>query len=262
MPDRKNKPILNIIGEYNINGESYVLKELLEELGVNVHCIFTGLSDIDRIASAHEVDLNLLICQSSGRFLAEAMLKKFNIPYERVSFFGFSNTCESLRKIGRYFGFGSRAEKIIAREEKYLKEIKKELLPRLKGKKAALFFGAARMSILMDVLEKDMGMKVIFTGSQFGDIPTYMETWEKASDGTYLIDDAGENELESLLHELKPDVFMGGTKENFLSHKTGVGFVLFPQPKHAGPYIGLKGFANFVRDVYKAIYAPVWRLAK
>ena len=258
---KASRPLVDIIGDYNINGETYLIKSLLSRMGIDVHCVFTGEADIEKMACAHEAELNLLICQSSGRFLAEAMQKKYGIPYQKVSFFGLSRTCDSLRKIGAWFGLGAEAENLIIDETKKLAHLKENFISRLKGKKAALFFGAARMSMLMDALENDMQMQVVFTGSQFGDLSTYMEAWEGAREGTYLIDDASDSELEDLLHDLKPDVFMGGTKENFLSHKLGIGFVLFPQPKQAGPYIGFEGFANFVRDVYKAVYAPVWRLA-
>ncbi len=101
----------------------------------------------------------------------------------------------------------------------------------------------------------------VYKCSQFADQLTYQETIESLrKKDTIIIDDASEHELEHLLQELKPDVFMGGTKENFLSHKFRVGFVLFPQPKIEGPYVGFKGFLNFANSLYKAIYAPVWNL--
>ena len=251
---------VNIIGDYNINGESKVLKSLLEEMGIRVRCIFTGHADYEGIIAAHSVRLNLLICQSSGRFLAEALQKRYGIPYLKVTFLGPSQTMASLRKIGQYFGLEAQAEKIIATGYKAIKPGLDRFLPRLKGKRAALFFGAARMASLIKALD-DMGTDVVFTGSQFGDLTTYKEACQTVSPGTYIIDDASEHDLEHLLDELRPDVFMGGIKEQYLSHKFGIGFCPFPQLRRAGPYVGFQGFLNFAGSVHNAVYAPVWKLA-
>lgn len=250
---------VNIIGEYNINGEAQVIKFLLTQMGINVHCVFTGDAPYEKITSAHQVKVNLLICQNTGHFLAQMMERRYGIPYLKVSFFGLSQTKASLRKIGQYLGLEKEAEKLIAKECKAIKSTLSQLLPKLRGKKAALFFGATRMTSMIRAI-RDLGMKVIFTGSQFGDVMTYIDTWQTVKPGTYIIDDASEHDLENMLHGLKPDVFMGGTKEQYLSHKLGIGFCLFPQPKLAGPYVGFWGFVNFASSVYQAIHAPVWRL--
>jgi nitrogenase molybdenum-cofactor synthesis protein NifE len=250
---------VNIIGDYKI-GESMVLKSLLEEMGIRVRCIFTGHADYEGITAAHRVKLNLLICRSSGRFLAEALQERYEIPYLEVTFMGLSQTMAGLRRIGQYFGLETQAEKVIATGYKAVKPGLDRLLPGLKGKKAALFFGAARMASLVKALD-DMGMEVIFTGSQFGDSATYKETWQNVNPGAYIIDDASEHDLEHLLDELRPDVFMGGIKEQFLSHKFGIGFCIFPQLKCAGPYVGFKGFLNLAASVHNAVHAPVWKLA-
>ena len=251
---------VNIIGDYNINGESMVLKSLLEQMGIRVRCVFTGHADYEGITAAHRVKLNLLICQNSARFLTEGLQKRYGIPYLEVTFLGLSQTIASLRRIGQYFGLESQAEKVIATEYKAIKPGLERLLPRLKGKKAALFFGAARMASLVKALD-DMGIEVTFTGSQFGDSSTYKDAWRNVNPGTYIIDDASEQDLEHLLDELRPDVFMGGIKEQFLSHKFGIGFCLFPQLKCAGPYVGFKGFLNLAASVHNAVHAPVWKLA-
>ena len=252
---------VNIIGDYNINNESKVLKSLLEKMGIRVRCIFTGHADYEGIIAAHRVRLNLLVCQSSGRFLAEALQKRYGIAYLKVTFLGPSQTMASLRKIGQFLGLEREAERVIATGYKAIKPGLDRFLPKLRGKRAALFFGAARMASLIKALD-DMGTEVVFTGSQFGDLTTYKETWQTVNPGTYIIDDASEHDLEHLLDELRPDVFMGGIKEQSLSHKFGIGFCLFPQLKCAGPYVGFQGFLNFASSVHNAVYAPVWKFAK
>ncbi len=250
---------VNIIGDYNINNESNVLKNLLKKLGINVHCVFTGDSSVEKIRSSHRVRLNMLICQNTGRELAGFMKDKYDIPFITTSMFGLSDTVSSLKKIGSFFHIEDRVNKFISDEYNAIRPELNRFKEKLSGKKAALFFGAARMAIVLRALQ-DLDMEVVFTGSQFGDRMTYEETMESSRGNTVIVDDASEHDLEHLLETLKPDVFMGGTKENFLSHKLRVGFVLFPQPKIEGAYIGFRGFINFANSLYKAIYAPVWKI--
>jgi len=252
---------VNIIGDYNVNGETEVLKSLLAKIGINVHAVFTGDVSYEKITTAHQVKLNLLICHTTGRVLANAMQRKFGIPYLKVSFFGLSRCKDSLKKIGEFFGLEKKVKKLINEELEIIKPKLTQFLPKLKSKKAGLFFGGARMSLIAEAI-KDLGMEIVFTGSQFGDKMTYNETWNIVNSGTYIIDDASEHDLEYMLNKLRPDVFMGGIKEQYLSHKFGIGYCLFPQPKHAGAYVGFRGFINFARDIYKAIYAPVWKLTR
>ena len=247
---------INIIGQYNVT-ETRLVSSLLSKMGLNVHCVFTGEASYERIVTAHCVKLNLLICQNTGRFFAEAMQKKYGVPYLKVSFFGLSESIDSLRKIGRYFGLEKEAERVIDEEYEVIKPQLAQLLPRLKGKRAAIFLGAARVANLVKTF-KDLGMEVLFTGSRFGDAANYKDAWRIVKPGSYIVDDPSDYDLEYLLYELAPDVFIGGIKEQFLSHKFGIGLCL-PQ---TGAYVGFKGFSSFAQSVYAAVYAPVWQLAR
>ncbi len=256
-PEKVGPFDVNIIGEYNINGETGAIRSLLARMGIRVNCVFTGDASYESICSSHRVKLNLVICQNTGKELARIMRDRFGIPYMKVSFFGMAHTEASLKKLSQYFGLEKKAQKVIEEEKAFIRPFLNQILPALSGKRAALFFGAAKMSLLLKALD-EMGMEVIFTGSQFANKDTYRNAWDQAKRGTFFIDNASEADIEHLLSELHPHVFMGGTKENFLSHKLGVGFCLFPQPEICGPYVGFKGFLNLAWSIYKAIYAPVW----
>jgi len=243
---------VNIIGEYILD-ETRIIKSLLSKMGINVHCVFTGDVPYEKIVTAHCIRLNLLLCQNTGRFLAEEMQKRYGIPYLKVSFFSLSETMNSLRKIGRYFGLEEEAERVINEEYNAINPKLAKFLPKLKEKKAAIFVGANRMAELVKTFE-DLGMDVVFTGSRFGDATDYTNAWQMVKPGSYVANDLSDCDLESLLYELRPDVVMGTTKEQSLSHKFGVGLCL----PHDGGYVGFKGFLKFAEMIYKAIYAPVW----
>ncbi|MCK4731284.1 MAG: hypothetical protein KAT65_02400, partial [Methanophagales archaeon] len=147
--------------------------------------------------------------------------------------------------------------RVIDEEYRAIKPQLARFLPGLKGKKAAIFLGATRMTDLVKTFD-DLGMEVVFTGSRFGDAVNYRDAWQMIKAGACIVDNPSECDVETLLYELKPDVFIGGIKEQSLSHKFGIGLCL-PQ---MGAYVGFRGFTNFARSVYKAVYAPVWRFAR
>ena len=246
---------VNIIGQYNVN-ETKIIKSLLSKMGVNVHCVFTADASYEKIATAHRVKLNLLICQNTGQFFAEAMQERYGVPYLKVSFLGLSQSIDSLRRIGQYFGLEKEAETIIDEECKAIKPQLTQFLPGLKGKKAAVFLGAARIADLIKTFE-NLNMDVAFVGSRFGNAINYRDIRQMAKVKIHIVDDPSEQNLENLFCKLRPDVFITGIKEQSLCHKFGIGSVL-PQ---LGAYVGFKGFLNFTRSVYKAIYAPVWRFS-
>lgn len=247
---------VNIIGQYNIN-EAKIINVLLKKMGINVHCVFTADAPYEKIITAHKVKLNLLVCKNSGHNFAKIMQERYGIPYLKVSFVGVSKTRESLYKIAEFFNLEDKLKKIILEEGNVIKPQLQRLLPKLKGKKAAIFLGAARVADLINTLQ-DLGMYVVFAGTRFGNKDNYAEMQQRLKQETYIVDDPSERDLESLIYKSKPDVIIGGIKEQFLCHKFGIGYVL-PQ---MGAYVGFKGFLNFAQNLYKAIYAPVWRFTR
>ncbi|MDI6605247.1 MAG: nitrogenase component 1 [Thermoanaerobacteraceae bacterium] len=247
---------INIIGEYDVKGDLQKIKSLLEKIGVRVLCTFTGDASIDKISYSHYAKLNVLHCRKTGAYFADKMEKKYGIPSMKVSFFGVKQTSEALRKIAYFFDIGEKAENIIKKEIEMTWKKTEKFRKKIEGKSVAMYFGGSRMGTMVKAFE-DLGMEVIVTGSQFGRQEDYEEAAKNVSDGTLIIDDANDMEIEEMLTIYKPDLFVGGTKEKYLSHKLGVPFLLFPQ--NTSPYAGFEGFCNFAEDVYQAIYAPVWK---
>lgn len=257
---------VNIIGQYNAM-EAKIIKSLLSKMGINVHCIFTANAPYEKIITAHRVKLNLLICQNSGRFFAENMQERYEVPYLKVSFLGISQSMDSLRRIGRYFNLKKEAETVIDEEYKVIKPKLASILPKLKGKKAAIFLGAARVADLIKTLQ-DFGMNAVFVGTRFGNATNYRNIGQTAKINPirknspnnevkmHIIDDPSEQNLENLFYKLRPDVFITGMKEQSLCHKFGIG-TLLPQ---MGAYAGFKGSLSLAQNLYKAIYAPVWQI--
>jgi nitrogenase molybdenum-iron protein alpha chain len=168
MP-RTEKYRINMLGEYNIGGDAFVLEDLLERCGITLVATFSGNSTYDAFASSHMADLNAVMCHRSINYVAEMMEKKFGIPWVKVNFIGAEGTAKSLRRIAEYFNepeLNESVERVIAEEMPAVIKARDEARSRCEGKSAMLFVGGSRAHHYQ-TLFKELGMKVIAAGYEF-----------------------------------------------------------------------------------------------
>lgn len=72
---------INLLGEFNLAGEAWLLKRYYEELGLEVVATITGDGRVDDIRRAHGAALNVVQCSGSMFHLARAMKERYGIPY-------------------------------------------------------------------------------------------------------------------------------------------------------------------------------------
>jgi len=250
---------LNILGEFNVAGDFWAIKPLLEKIGVSIQAVVTGDSTVEEIAQANLAQLNLVQCQKSSRYLADAMEELYNIPQIRVNFFGVEETSASLRAIAKFFNDPQMMETV----EKIIKSgtegVEESIIPyhqRLSGKKVAVYVGGNKAWSLIRAFE-ELGMEVLLTGTQNGLPEDYQRIKETVRDGTLVVDDANAMELARLLGKYKPDLMVSGAKEKYLSLKMGVAFCDFNHDRISA-FAGFEGFLNFAREVDRAVSSPVW----
>ena len=160
---------INLLGEYNIGGDAFVLEKMFAECGFTLVSTFSGNSSYDDFCKSHNVDLNLVMCHRSINYMAEMMQTKFGIPWLKINFIGAQATADSLRKLARYFGDSKlidTVEKYIAQEMPEVEKVQAELRPRLEGKLALLFVGGSRAHHYQELF-KEIGMKVVGAGYEF-----------------------------------------------------------------------------------------------
>jgi len=248
---------INLIGEYNIDGDLWELKPLFEGMGLRIITAFTGNASYDDLCKMHAAKLNVVHCQRSSTYIADLVRDKFKIPYIPVTLFGMEKTSESLRQVAQFFGLEQRAEEVIARE---LAAIEPELnfyKAKLQGKRVMVYVGAPRVWHWIPVFY-ELGMEVVAGASTFGHEDDYQKINREARDGVLIIDNPNELELEEVLETYHPDLFLTGLKEKYLSLKMGIP-AINSHSYEQGPYAGYRGVLNFARDMYKALYNPVWK---
>jgi nitrogenase molybdenum-iron protein alpha chain len=160
---------VNLLGEYNIGGDAFLLEKLFEKCGVTLISTFSGNASVDRFANAHTSDLNLIMCHRSINYVADMMEQKYGIPWIKVNFLGAQATSNSLRKIAQYYGdkkLIDRVEEVIAEEMPAVEKAQAEIRPRLEGKLAMMFVGGSRAHHYQELFN-EIGMITIAAGYEF-----------------------------------------------------------------------------------------------
>ena len=161
---------INLLGEYNIGGDGFVLEEIFNRCGIKQISTFSGNSTYDSMANSHTADLNLVMCHRSINYAAEMMEKKYGIPWMKVNFIGADATAKTLRKIAQYFedsGLTARVEQVIAEEMAAVEAKRAVVKARCQGKTAMLFVGGSRAHHYQELF-KEIGMKTVAAGYEFG----------------------------------------------------------------------------------------------
>ena len=255
------RPRINILGDFNVAGDVWLIKPLFEQMGIKVIVSLTGDSTVEYISRASEADLNLVQCSGSMTYLARWMQKEYGIPYLTVSFFGIEDLSIALRKTAEYFGsedIKEKAEEILETETKRIMPEISQILERVRGKKAAIYMGGPAKALTLIKGFSELGMDVVIIGTQTGQKEDYEQISYSVRDGTVIVDDANPLELAELLVKQKADLMVAGVKERFIAYKLGIAFCDFNHDRVV-QFEGFDGFVNFAREVDSSINSPVWK---
>ena len=252
---------INILGDFNLAGETWIIRDYYERMGVTVLSTVTGDGRVDNIRRMHRAALNVVQCSGSMSHLARLLKEHHGQPFLRVSYFGIEDTAAALYDVARHF---DNAE-IMDKAREVVREETKDLIPELEryrsalaGKRAAIYVGGAFKAFSLVRALRMLGMRTILTGSQTGTKEDYEQLRDLCDPGTVIIDDANPLELCRFLKEKGCDLFIGGVKERALAYKLGLGFCDHNhERKHA--LAGFVGMRNFAREVYATVTSPVWR---
>ena len=254
---------INIVGEFNVAGDLWGIKPLIEEMGINIISTLTGDSHVDEIAQAHRAKLNIVQCQKSSNYVAKKMEKKYGIPYIKVNFFGLEQSINSLRDIANFFKDQDMIEKTEQIIQSGLKEVEHktdEYKRRLNGKTVALYVGGNKAWSLVRAFE-ELGMEVMMSGTKNGIKEDYERIKETVKDGTIIVDDANSTELARLLKKYQPNLLISGAKEKYISLKLGIPFCDFNHDRISA-FAGFKGFESFAKEVDASVSSPVFELTR
>lgn len=192
---------INLLGEYNIGGDAFVIEELLARCGITLVATFSGNSTMRQFENAHTADLSCVMCHRSINYVADMMEKKFGIPWIKVNFIGAAGSAKSLRRIAAYFDnadLTARVEQVIAEEQARVRPVVDEVRARCAGKTAMLFVGGSRAHHYQDLFA-EIGMRTVAAGYEFA----HRDDYEGRRVLPTLKVDADSRNIEEL--EVEPD---------------------------------------------------------
>ena len=166
---REGRYRINLLGEYNIGGDGFEIDRIFKKCGITCLATFSGNSTYDQFATAHQADLNAVMCHRSINYVADMLETKFGIPWIKVNFIGAHATAKSLRKIAAYFEdqeLIDRVEEVIREEMPEVEKALADVRPRTEGKTAMLFVGGSRAHHYQELF-RELGMKTISAGYEF-----------------------------------------------------------------------------------------------
>jgi nitrogenase molybdenum-cofactor synthesis protein NifE len=254
---------INILGDFNLAGETWIIKEYYKTIGVEVVSCITGDGRVDEIAKAHRASLNVVQCSGSMTRLAEMMKEKYGIPYKRVSYFGIEDTSAALYDVAGYFNdanilqktaklVGMEISNILPQVYKYRKDVE--------GSCAAIYVGGTFKAFSLVKALRHLGIRTVMVGSQTGSREDYDYLKEICDEGTIIVDDTNPLELSRFMAEKKVNLLIGGVKERPIAYKLGVAFCDHNHERKIA-LAGFQGMLNFCEEVHASIMSPVWRFS-
>ena len=255
---------INILGDFNLAGEIWMIREYFERMGVEVVANITGDGRVADIKRAHGAALNVVQCSGATMDLALLMEEEYSIPSIRVSYFGIEDMAEALYAVARHFddpAIMERARDLVREELSRVYPELQKYKAALSGKKAAIYVGGSFKAFSLVKAFRLLGMQVVMVGSQTGSKEEYRELAEITDPGTIIVDDSNPLELSAFLEEKKVDIFVGGVKERPIAYKLGVGFCDHNHERKEA-LAGFTGMLNFAREVHSSVMSPVWRFTR
>jgi len=252
---------INLLGDFNIAGETWIVRDYFKRMGVEVVATITGDGRVDDIRRCHGAKLNLVQCAGSMTHLAKKMRDEHGIPFLKVSFFGLEDMSAALYDTAKHFGDPAvleRATEIVRDEVERVYPELRRYKEKLIGKKAAIYVGGAFKAFSLVRALRTLGMTTAIVGTQTGDQDDYAQLREMCDAGTVIVDDSNPLELAKFCLEKDVDLFIGGVKERPIAYKLGIGFCDHNHERKEA-LAGYVGMLNFAREVHASCCSPVWQ---
>ncbi|EJB07193.1 nitrogenase molybdenum-iron cofactor biosynthesis protein NifE [Rhizobium leguminosarum bv. trifolii WSM597] len=254
---------INILGEFNLSGEFWLVKPLLDRLGIRVRACIPGDARFAQVGSAHRSRAAMVVCSTAQINLARKMDARWDIPFFEGSFYGISGTSESLRRIalllvnkGAGLAFLHRTEELIADEEERVWKNLEVYRRRLVGKRVHLNTGGVKSwSIVHALIE--IGMEIIGTSVKKSTFRDKDKIKQMLKNESHLHRSMAASELYAMLRGQKPDIMLSGGRTQFVALEAKIPWLDVNQERQH-PYAGYEGMVKLAQEIDLAIHSPIW----
>ncbi len=235
------------------------LTRLLNALGLEVN-IFPVFTKPEEMYKATQAALSISTCPTHDDYFLHHLQEKYGVPYIIQHMpIGIANTGSWLRDAAAFFGLESRAAKLIEREEADLEAALAEFKPLFAGKKAFISAGEIR-AFATGYLLRELGFELAgirsYHHDQFAEIEYEKLAAVAGNDLILNIADAQPFEEANLLHQIKPDLFLGHWNGNATASKLGIASHVIYNTNYN--YAGYKGVYEIARRLYRQLKNPAY----
>ncbi|HEY1257178.1 MAG TPA: nitrogenase iron-molybdenum cofactor biosynthesis protein NifE, partial [Terracidiphilus sp.] len=254
---------INIIGEYNLSGELWQVKPLLDELGIRILASISGDAKYHEVARSHRAHAAMMVCSKAMINVARKMEERYGIPFFEGSFYGIGNMSDALRKIAQLLvkrgapaELLGRTEALIEREETRAWERIAPYRSRLSAKRALLFTGGVKSWSVVAALQ-EAGLTVIGTSVKKSTPDDKERIKEIMKDDAHMFDDLKPREMYTMLKEAQADIMLSGGRTQFVALKAKMPWLDINQERHQA-YAGYEGMMALVSEIDRALSSPIW----
>ncbi|WP_028226423.1 nitrogenase iron-molybdenum cofactor biosynthesis protein NifE [Paraburkholderia ferrariae] len=255
---------INIIGEYNLSGELWQTKPLLDALGIRILSCISGDGRYNEIASSHRAKVNMMVCSKSMINIATKMQQRYGIPYFEGSFYGIGDMSDTLRQIARLLVQQGAPDDLIGRTERLIEAEEARAWARiaryrerLEGKRVLLITGGVKSWSVVAALQ-EAGLEIVGTSVKKSTKEDKEKIKEIMGDDAHMIDDMTPREMYAMLRDAKADIMLSGGRSQFVALKARMPWLDINQERHH-PYGGYEGIVELVHEIDRAIHNPVWQ---
>ncbi len=258
-PDYTTPYDINLIGEYNIAGETWGVLPLFERLGIRVLSKISGDARYGEIAYAHRAKLNVLICSKALINLATKMEERYGIPYTEESFYGIEDINNCLRHIAQRLGdadLQARVEALIAEETAKLEGQLAPYRQRLKGKRVVIYTGGVKSWSIISAAQ-DLGINVVATSTRKSTEADKARIKTLLGPDGIMMEKGGAQEVLRVINQTNADLLIAGGRNQYTALKARIPFLHVNQERH-NPYSGYGGLLEMAKELDETIHSPVW----
>lgn len=255
---------INIVGDYNLSGELWQVKPLLDRLGIRILGSLAADARFKQVAMMHRAKVTMMVCSKALINVARKLEERYGIPYFEGSFYGISDTSDALRTMCRMLveqgadaELMDRCEALIAGEEARIWDQLDAYRPKVAGKRVLLYTGGHKSWSVVAALQ-ELGMKVIGTSVRKATDDDKDRVVDIMGDDKHMFDNMAPKDMFALLKEARADILMSGGRSQFVALKAKMPWVDVNQEKHE-PYAGYMGMLDLVRAIDRAVNNPMWQ---
>lgn len=262
-PDDVGPTDINILGEFNLAGEYWMVKPLFEKLGIRVRACVPGDARYAEVASAHTARATMMVCSTALINLARKMEERWGIPFFEGSFYGISDVSDALRQTAQLLvqrgapaDLLERTEALIADEEARVWARLEPYRARLAGKRVLLNTGGVKSWSVVSAL-MEMGMEIVGTSVKKSTLEDKERIKQLMKDDPHMFESMAPRDLYKILADGQADIMLSGGRTQFIALKAKTAWLDINQERHR-PYAGYDGMVELVRQIDLAIANPVW----